>query len=67
METRTFIMGDDLLDPLCKVLGIEKEQCSRIILDVNVRQMVKAYVVMGADEKIKDLKWEIGLTKVEPK
>ena len=66
MATPTFLMGDDLLDTLCEALGIEKGQCSRIVLDVDVKQVVKARVFMLADEKIEALDWKIGLTEVEP-
>jgi len=63
----TLVMGDDLLNSLCEVVGVNKDQCRRIILDINVRQVVTAYVEVFADAAIEDLKWDIGLTKVEPK
>jgi len=67
MRTVEFTIGNDLLDKLCKVIGIEKCQCHRIVLDIAVDQIVTVHATTYAEKTIEGLDWEVGLTKVEPK
>jgi len=63
----TFVIGEDLLKKLCGAVGIQYDQCSRLILDVARDRVVTVHTTTYADEAIVDLDWKIGLTKVEPK
>lgn len=53
------IMGNDLLENLCKGLNLPPNRVRRIVLDVSVNAAVTAYVEILGDEALLNIKWDI--------
>lgn len=61
------VQGMNLGEKLCGALGLDANEVSRIILDVNINaaQLVMVYVEMYGTNKLLEIEWAAGLEGAE--
>ena len=57
IEMPKIIRGNELAIEICKAIDEEPSQVSRIILDIQVREMVKIYIEKYGSDKLLKIRW----------